>query len=190
MLYDRSFAKSTQVFGANATPFEYGRSRKVLVQEGLNAIIGIGGVKCDLVRFKLEWHQDPTQAAETIKNYEAALPCGREEHPRLARTVDEAPTEVPSPRKTRTHTPYALGQRQLKMRYVKIHRLGSGQFGAVHKAIDVDSGKLMAVKILERPVNASKKEQEEWRKSLHYALKREVESLSKISHVRGLFNSF
>ena len=31
-------------------------------------------------------------------------------------------------------------------------------FGAVHKAIDVDSGKFMAVKIIERPINASKKE--------------------------------
>jgi hypothetical protein len=179
MLYDRSFAQSTQVFGENATPFEHGRVRKVLVQKGHNIIIGIGGERRDLVQFKLRWHQDPTKTAETIKNYETVA-CGRMENPRLSRTVDEAPTDLPSRRETRPHTP---GQRQLKMRYVKVvgGKLGSGQFGTVHKAIDVDSGKFMAVKILERPTRASK--QEEWKQSLYYALKREVETLSEISHV-------
>lgn len=180
MLYDRSFANSTQVFGENATPFERERDqRKVLVQKGLNTIIGMGGERRDLVQFKLEWHQDPTQTAETIKDYDT-LPCGRVENPRLARTMDEAPTDLPSRRETRPHTP---GQRQLKMRYVTVvgGKLGSGQFGTVHKAIDLDSGKFMAVKILEQPARKSK--QEVWKQSLYYALKREVETLSEISHV-------
>jgi hypothetical protein len=178
MLYDRSIAQSTQVSGENATPFEYERIRKVLVQKELNTKIGMGGERRDLVQFELEWHQDPTKTAETIKNYDA-LPCGRVENPRLARTVNEAPTDLPSRRETRPHTP---GQRQLKMRYVTVGpQLGSGQFGTVHKAIDVDSGKFMAVKILQRPTRASKLE--DWKQSLYYALKREVETLSKISHV-------
>ena len=179
MLYDRSFANTTQVSGENAMPFERERDeRKVLVQKGLNTIIGIGGERRDLLQFELKWHQDPTKTAETIKDYDA-LACGRMENPRLTRTVDEAPTNFPSRRETRPHTP---GQRQLKMRYVKVGpKLGSGQFAAVHKAIDVDSGKFMAVKILERPTRASK--QEDWRQSLYYALKREVETLSEISHV-------
>ncbi|KAF2258233.1 kinase-like protein [Lojkania enalia] len=178
MLYDRSFPSSTQVFGENATPFQRERDqRKVLVQKDLNAIIGMGGERRDLVQFELEWHQDPTQTAKAIKDYDA-LPCGRVENPRLARTVDEAQTDLPSRRETRPHTP---GQRQLKMRYLTVGpKLGSGQFGTVHKAIDVDSGKLMAVKILVRPTRAS--EQEDWRQSLYYALKREVETLSEISH--------
>ena len=67
------------------------------------------------------------------------------------------------------------------MRYVKVGMLGSGQFGEVHKAIDVDLGKFMAVKIMQRPAGISK--QEDWRISLYYALKREVETLSEISHV-------
>jgi hypothetical protein len=117
MLYDRSFANSTQVSGENATPFKRERDeRKVLVQEGLNTIIGMGGERRDLFQFELKWHQDPTKTAETIKGYDA-LPCGRVENPRLARTVDEAPTDLPSRRETRPHTP---GQRQLKMRYVKV----------------------------------------------------------------------
>lgn len=183
MLYDRSFANSTQVFGENATPFERERDqRKVLVQKGLNTIIGIGGERRDLVQFQLEWHQDPTQTAETIKDYDT-FPCGRVENPRLARTVNEAPTDLPSRRETRPHTP---GQRQLKMRYVVRGMLGSGQYGEVHKAIDVDSGKFMAVKILEQPSRKSK--QEDWKISLYYAFKREVETLSNISHVSKTFN--
>lgn len=185
MLYDRSFANSTQVFGENSTPFERERDqRKVLVQKGLNTIIGMGGERRDLVQFKLEWHQDPTQTAKTIEDHDT-LPCGRVENPRLARTVDEAPTELPSRRETRPHTP---GQRQSKMRYVDVvgGKLGSGQFGTVYKVIGVDSGKFMAVKILERPSRKSK--QEEWRISLYYAFKREVETLSNISHVSKIFN--
>lgn len=182
MLYDRSNGQTTQVSGENATPFEWGRLRRVVVQEKLNTILGMGGVGCHLVQFELEWHQDPTQVVKKIKNHEAQ-PYGREENPRLARTVDEAPTDVPSPRESRTHTPHKPGQRQLKMRYVRVgdNKIGSGQFGVVYKVIDVDSGKLMAVKIMQRPAGISK--QEEWRKSLNYALKREVETLSTISHV-------
>jgi len=178
MLYDRSFAQSTQVFGTNATPFEHGRVRRVLVQEGLNTIIGIGGERQDLVQFELKWHQDLTKMAEIIKNYDA-LACGRIENPRLARTVDVSPTDCLSRWET---SPQTLGQQQLKIRYVKVGpELGSGQFGTVHKAIDVDSGKVMAVKILEQPTTASR--QEHWRQSLYYALKREVKTLSEISHV-------
>ena len=74
------------------------------MQKKLNTIIGIDGERRDLVQFKLEWHQDPIQTAEAIKNYEA-LACGRVENPRLARTVDEVPAELPSRRETRPHTP-------------------------------------------------------------------------------------
>ena len=163
MFYDRSHFCTTQVSGQNAMPFEHGRVRKVVVQEDLNTIIGMGGERRDLIQFELEWHQDPTQTAEAIKNYDT-ISCGRVENPRLARTA--------------SHTP---GPQQLKMRYVKVGgELGSGQFGTVHKAIDVDSGKLMAVKILHRPTRAS---EEVWKRALYYALKREVETLSEISHV-------
>jgi hypothetical protein len=176
MFCDRSFAKSTQVFGENATPFEHERIRQVLVQHKLNTIIGMGGERRDLIQFELEWHQDPKQTAESIKHYEA-LPCGRVENPRLARTIDEAPTNLPTRRETRPRTPGSL----LKMRYVKCNELGSGQYGVVHKAIDVDLGKFMAVKIMRRPTRISKPE--DWAIS---ALKREVKTLSEISHVSSV----
>ena len=177
MFCDRSFAKSTQVSGENAMPFEHERIRQVLVMKELNTIIGMGGERRNLVQFQLKWHQDLKQTAKAIKHYER-LPCGRAENPRLARTVDELPTDLPSRRETRLHT---TGSRQLMIRYVKLDRLGSGQFGEVHKAINVDSGKFMAVKTMLRPTKIS--EQAGWKRSLNYALKREVETLSDISHV-------
>ena len=71
--------------------------------------------------------------------------------------MDEVPTDLPSQRETRTHTP---GPHQQKMRYVTVGQLGSGQSVTVHKTIDVDSGKFMAVKILEQPTRASKQKKE------------------------------
>ena len=167
MLYDRSYYQTTQISGENATPFEHGRLRRVVVQKKLSTIIGMGGEERNLMRFKLEWHKDPVQTVKKVKNRES-ISLGQEENPRLARTVDDVPNILPSQRETRPHTP---GPPQLKMRYVKVgeDKLGSGQFGVVYKAIDVDSGKLMAVKILRRPARISK--QEEWRPLLYYAFK-------------------
>jgi hypothetical protein len=92
MLYDRSHGQTTQVFGDFATPFEPGRARKVVVQKGLNTIIGMGGVGQNLVMF---------------------------------------------------------GAQSLRIRYAKIPpQLGAGTYGAVYRAVDVDSGKLIAVKIM------------------------------------------
>jgi hypothetical protein len=103
----------------------------------------MGGVGCDLIQFELIWHQDPIDTVEMVKSQEG-MPCGAEENPRLARTVDEAPTVLPSQRVTRIHTP---GERKLRIRYKNLGSpLGWGQFGIVHKCIDADSGKFMAVK--------------------------------------------
>ena len=177
MLYDRSNSQTTQVFGVNATPFDYGRLRRVVVQEGLNTIVGMGGVGCDLVQFELMWHQGPVDTVKKVKTQEG-MPRGAEENPRLARTVNEAPTVLPSQRVTRIHT---SGERKPRMRYERVGSpLGWGQFGTVHKCVDADSGRFMAVKILKQPPGKSQKD---WREELHYTLKREVETLSRISHV-------
>lgn len=178
VLYDRSNSQTTQISGDNAIPFERGRLRRVVVQKRLNTIIGMGGVRCDRVQFELAWHHDPFDMMEMVKR-QAGTPCSQEENPRLARTVDQTPTVLPS--LTRIHT---SGERKLRIRFQTLGPpLGSGQFGVVHKCIDVDSGKLMAVKILEQPTRTPKQEKQKWRLSLYYALKREVEALSTIFHV-------
>ena len=99
-----------------------------------------------------------------------------EEYFRLARTVDDADTEVPSQRQTRIHTP---GQGLRKRHFPSEGKLGSGQYGTVRKTIDLDSGRLMAVKTLQRQGEWN---QVKWEQSQYYALKREIETLSKVVH--------
>ena len=180
MLYDRSHGQTTQVFGEYSTPFENGRLRRVVVQTELNTVIGMGGVDRNLVQFKLHWYQAWNETIEKMKSRETSA-SGYIEHPRLARTViDEADTVLPTQRQTRIHT---AGSKQLTMRYVTMKKLGAGQFAAVYKALDVDSGRLMAVKILKQAAGTTERQQEEWKNSVYYALKREVEFLAKIDHV-------
>lgn len=170
MFYDRSHSQTSQVSGDNATPFEYGRLRKVVVQEKINTIIGMGGVGRNLVQFELEWHCSLEEMTTRVKDRETVL---LEENPRFARTIDEIDTALPSRSRTRIHTP---GHRPPRMRYIKAILLGKGQFGTVYKAVNVDTGKLMAVKMMQRPTKTGS--QEEWMK-----LRREVEILSRVSHV-------
>lgn len=165
LFYDRSHSQSSQVFGENATQFEHGRCRKVVVQKGLNTIIGMGGAGRDLIQFELEWHHDPPEAQERAWSRQTAT---LENNPRFAKTVDEAATALPTPRETRIHTPGA----PRTVRYIKELEIGTGQFSTVYKALDLDTAKFMAVKIMKRrPIR-------EWEK-----LKREVEILAKLSHV-------
>ncbi|CAG8886341.1 unnamed protein product [Penicillium egyptiacum] len=172
MLYDRSHGQTTQVFGDDAKPFEPGRVRQVVVQKGLNSRLGMGGRAQNTVQFEFLWYQDFPEMVEIIKDRESIMnDC--EEDPRLARTADDLETVLPSRMQTRIHT---AGPQQLKMRYMKFGKLGSGQFGAVYKVLDVDTGRFLAVKLLQRPERPS--EEAGWRK----LLKREIETLSRISH--------
>lgn len=139
----------------------------------------MGGEKRDLVTFQLEWHTLPELLSLELHRAGQSLSLNWEENPHLARTVDEAVTDSPSRRETRIHTP---GQ-GLRMRYARFDKLGSGQFGEVYKAVDVDSGRLMAVKIIRPHMSPTKEELDEWRLAVKYALKREVETLSRLNHV-------
>lgn len=176
MFYDRSHSQTSKVFGQGAIPFEYGRPRKVVVQENVNTMIGMGGVGRDLFLFKLVWHHSPAKAMDILKERESTT-LGYEEHPRLAQTVEETDTVMPPQRETRLHR---AGLQQPKLRYTKIKDLGSGNFGAVYKAVDVDSGKLLAVKRLTRPPGAT---EQEWRTLLQKGIRGEIDILSSISHV-------
>ncbi len=175
MFYDRSYNLSTQVFGENKTPFEYGRPRKVVVRNDCNTKIGMGGEQRKLVRFELMWHSGPMHAMEKVKDRQRGA---LEVNPRLARTIDEADTDTALTRMaTRPHT---SGPGQPTIRYLTLgENLGSGAFGNVEKVLDTDTGRLMALKLVKRP----SREAEEM--ALSNMLKREVENLSRLSHVSG-----
>lgn len=174
MLYDRSNGLTTQVFGDHATPFQHGRCRRVVVQMGLNTMIGIGGIRCDLVQFELIWHLNPSETIEKIKSL-GRKSCDQHENPRFARTVDEALSVLPS-------IEFCIPEEgKPRIRYEIVGSpLGSGQFGTVYKCFNVDSGKFMAVKKLTCPPGKS---QEDWRESLQHTLEWNVQTLSAIGHV-------
>lgn len=165
MLQDRSSNKSTQFFGETVMPFEPGRAhRRVVVDKNVNLEFGFGGVACDLYRFRIVWHKRDELAADMHIDY-------REDNPRQTRTIlDEPPTIAPSRPITRIHTPGSLE----RIRYSKREKLGSGAFGEVWKVANVDSGEYLAVKRVKRPALLSHD---------YVLLKREVETLSRISHV-------
>ncbi|KAI0968037.1 kinase-like protein [Xylaria arbuscula] len=175
MFYDRSFSHTSQVSGDNATPFEFGRPRKVVVKHKYNTIIGMGGVGCDLFQFRLVWKNlMPLEAMEIAKN-RASFPFNP--NPDLARTIeDDADTILPSQRVTRIHT---SGPQQPKMRYATLGTLGCGNYGVVKRVVNMDTGKLIAMKILKQPASMANSQ---WMDRLHGKLKREVEILSSLDH--------
>lgn len=174
LLYDRSFHETTQVFGSEGAalfPFERGRRpRQVVVAPNVNVVIGMGGTYCDLVKFKLVWwDRDP----KILEDSPLVLP-----DPKLARTLGAAETEQPSRRETRTHTP-ATGTSLIRYSIKDSVPLGEGKSGKVYKAINVDSGKHMAVKIIRIPGQATEGE----RSAFRLAVKTEIEMLERLDHV-------
>ena len=126
MLYDRSFANTTQVFGDDSVPFEHGRPCKVVIKNKLNTCIGMGGSSRRRIEFRVQWHLSVADAMNNIRQQNIAA-LTNTENPRLARTIDVADTILPSRPETRIHT---QNQHQLKMRYAYVDavKLGSGQF--------------------------------------------------------------
>lgn len=186
MFYDRSHAQSSQVFagpgkGEDLVPFEHGRCpRRVVVRPGLNTIIGMGGVHRNLVQFRIHWACQPEDVAKKIAaRHDDSAWC----NPRLARTLDEADTLLASQMETRIHS---IGGKKPRMRWMTLepNALGAGAFATVYKALDLDSGRHMAVKLMEKDTAKGNR----W----WAALKREVENLNIIHHVSlnpGLFVS-
>lgn len=186
MLCDRSWEQRTQVSGPNCYPFEHGRNpRQVIVQRSVNTLLSMGGQRRNLVQFELKWHQDLAETVAKARYYESQ-PIRPVVTSRRARTDDaddadeEEPSELSSERSSRMHTPGG----QLRMRYVTIgDSLGEGTYGVVHKAVDVDRGRMMAVKILRQPGGVSTKEKERrWKKAMKYA-EREINALIAVDHV-------
>lgn len=170
MLYDRSTSRSTQTYGDNAIYFEVQRvPRRLVVDEQLNDAFKIGCFSREPVSFRIHWHKSAFELALDIEqriNHRA-------DNPSYARTEEEAATVQPFKRVTRIH---ALAEKGLKIRYKKNKQLGSGSFGVVYKAVDVDSGEAIAVKLVKWPNLGCQVRQ-------YTLLKREVETLRRISHV-------
>lgn len=106
----------------------------------------MGGVHRNLVKFRILWACQPEEVAKRIAaRHDDSAWC----NPRLARTLDEADTLLASQMETRIHS---IGGKKPRMRWMALERdhIGSGAFAKVYKALDLDSGRHMAVKLMEK----------------------------------------
>lgn len=171
MSIDRSSNQSTQVFGENSYSFADGLDRKVVVQKGLNPIIGMGGIDRNDIQFELIWlhHNDHAQSyVERRGNICLGL------NPRFADTEPEVHLDA-SDRMHGIETP-SWRNNCPNIRYHMGEFLGAGGNGEVSKAIDVDTGRVMAVK----SIKCDWKEEDSRTTAL---LRQEIKSLSQLSHV-------
>ena len=182
MLRDLSPRGTTRILETNTSPskpFESGRQRQILVMDNLNCHIGMGGLLKPVVHFALVWHANTKQRlAGQFGSF-----CGREDRPELARTLEDLPPTVhPSAMHTRIHTP---AHERLQVRYHEGTSIGEGTFGKVSRAVDVDSGSLMAIKRM-KVERKQGEEETQWivrRDATWQAIKREIEHLSSLDHV-------
>lgn len=157
MLYDRSYSLNTQVFGERSQPFEVGRSpRQVLVYPAYTESFSMGGKNNDLIQFGLEWLLNEDQIREVARKHRDAGK-GWITNPIKARTRDETDTVLPSAQMTPDQA--FIKPHQLRVRYFKQDLLGMGSYGKVWRVIGVDSGRVMAMKRINRVPGAQEQEQ-------------------------------
>lgn len=165
MLHDRSQAESTDFFGEDSIPIDEnddhkirkGGERKVAVHPTLNTSMMIGNVEETLLMFKLIWHCNIEQMTKQLQDRDR---MEIDEDPQEAWTqvipdIERLPdTVLPSRSLTRVHTPGP--QVEESIRYSILGgSIGSGRFGKVYKAVNVDTGDLFAVKVIKLPEQAS-----------------------------------
>lgn len=172
MFVDRSRLNSTKI---EPDGFRGGGNfRQVVLKLETQYLIRAGGEKMDQYVFHLIAFKGKDGLAQQLQSEFQAIEAWGPD-PRLARTVEDTPTDLSTWYNTRLHTP-AIGAVQ---RTVDIERLGGGAFGEVFKAVDCDSGRTIAVKKVKLPRNESGAIDQQAMTRLQW----EVKILSTMSHV-------
>lgn len=124
--------------------------------------------------FEIAWLIDPHMALDTFQKERGVQALSGQLDSDDALTEEDSASTILSQTNTRSHTP---NDQPHTMRIIKVDRLGSGSFGEVHKAIDMDSGDYIAVKTIYRPELG-------WQEKAKIDLQREIEVLKSSHHVR------
>lgn len=170
MLHDRSPWQKTRVSGGDRSEsFDVRRPpRKILVHPGFNTSLSMGGKNGDLIEFQLQWIKNEKEIKSIISkqlNNRKGDVC----NPRKIQTRDA----------TGTATPEQAFQEnsQTGIRYFKRDLRGDGSFGKVWRVIDIDTGRVMAMKQF-----CYHSQQQ---KQVHFVtVRREVELMRRAEHVR------
>ncbi|KAK4071315.1 hypothetical protein Purlil1_13458 [Purpureocillium lilacinum] len=142
MAYDRSSNQSTAFLGPQAMSFRPGQTtRRVLMDRQINLELGFGGHDARQFRFRIMWHDPPPLTITQALAF-------REDSPRQARTLEDDTPGVTMPECTTRVRDISSGA---QMRFSNRALLGNGGFGVVFEAVDVESGKVFAVKRIKRP---------------------------------------
>ena len=183
MLYDRSTSHNTRVsrnekLGHTSETFEQGRApRRVLLYPMFNESISMGGKNGELYQFQLEWTVDGDQAKRVVREYKKPL-----EHavynPRTARTYDSTLNALPRYIKMTLDSAFQQNLRYYIVRNARGGRIfvGHGTFGTVYRAIDIDTGRAMAMKELNWKHGTQLQSQVE-------KVRREVDLMRRARHV-------
>ncbi|OAL34118.1 hypothetical protein AYO20_06573 [Fonsecaea nubica] len=146
MFWDRSRLHTTKI---GPDPFrEDGNFRKIVLDTTKSDYtISAGGEKLDQFVFHVEWDTSDKDMMVQEQENKSQMVDARICNSRWAPTVEDAPMDLTSWYNTRLHTP-AIGAVQ---RAIMVKELGRGAFGDVHRAVDTDSGCLIAAKRIKVP---------------------------------------
>lgn len=205
LLWDHSSLHSTEILGENQARFCPGCRHEVILTPNWSSELDMGmGPFYDeedklqyLVHFVLRCHvsiatdKDDTEddgrdvCKEVLdKMREYYWDSYRQEgKPLIAQKISPGPTVLPAPRVTRIHAPSI----RLNLKYDEADVIEKGLLARSSPAVDMNSGRLITVKRIH--VKQDKNEsQEQWRvkwyRQRNY-LKREIETLSRLRHVRA-----
>lgn len=143
--------------------------RQLVLEPGISYDIAAGSERKDLYRFKVWWVNAEQAPGKVNEGYRTAKM--RALNNRSARTVDEDEAEIPSSCNKKLQTLADAGVQ----RVTQGELLGRGSFGEVRKAVDLDSGRYVAVKRIVLTRYSAKRNK--------LSIDRKITTLSSLCHV-------
>ena len=184
-LWDRSDDKTTHIVddasdllaqdsSIGCMQFQPGTDRRIVVRPRFNEKFEFGDENGEPVQFRLHWikKSDPT-IVETINNRVIHLEDSQSARTHQIDSEDEK--WVPS-RNSRHDSKIATPGRASKLRYIEEQLIDRGGYAKVFKAIDVDSGKFVAIKRIPRPPRG-------WDSRSWGKVRDEIKCMNRIKHV-------
>ncbi len=183
-LWDRSSDKTTHIIDdtqpgstrsskVSYMSFRPGFDRRIVVRPNFNQKFEFGNEGRECFEFRLDWIKKSDFAVIHAINNRQANP----EDSQSARTaIHDSDDEVNIRAcNSRNDSRIATPGRQ-KLRYIEEEFMGSGGFGQVYRAIDVDGGKLIAIKRIPKPARG-------WDSESWGRVRNEIKCMNRIKHV-------